>query len=270
MYDKSVSKRLSMILLEKSYLNRIFVDSGVMPAARRKDWNFFSKTKELFEFYEFVKPFACVSLDVPMYPFVYNTWNKSKEELLDITIQNAIKFRDWKPSFNTIKVFPLQGTTKEEYLESFYRLEELGIFNLPNVAIAFGGLATTGLTQQKEIVSYVTNNSKFKEYKNKFKFVHGFGIGNPQRIIELYKLGVNSFDALTVCIMTNTGWYWLRDNSKVRHLIQESPLTRKVRLHFNMSSFWGQLAEKFSLLRGIPLKQEQESVENLDKLTNFR
>jgi queuine/archaeosine tRNA-ribosyltransferase len=197
-----------------------------------------------------------------MYQFVFDKWKISKQKMLDITIENAKKFMAWKPTFETVKVYPIQGTTKEEYLESFKRLISIGAFDTDDkVAIAFGGLATAGRHRPVEVIDYVTKSPEFKQYQKKFQFIHGFGIGNPERILSLYKLGVNSFDALTVCLLTNIGMYWLRTGKLARHLIHESPMTRRLRLHFNMNSFWGQLAELFSKHRNIPLKEELEKID---------
>jgi ParB family chromosome partitioning protein len=260
MYDKGASKRMSLVLMEKKQLDSIFMDSGVMPAAKRKDWKFFDNIDGLIDLYEMIKPDICTSMDVPMYPFVYESWDIPKEQMLDITIENAKKFLEWKPSFETVKVFPIQGTTKEEYLESLQRLQEIGVFKEQNVAIAFGGMATTSSGRQQSIVSYVLSSDTYKNNKKCFKFVHCFGVGHPDRIIELYKLGVTSFDSLSVCLLSNVGWYWLRDGRYARHIIHESPLSRKVRLYFNMASFWGQMVNHFSKYRGIPFKDEQEKV----------
>ena len=268
MHDKGARKRLALILLERSHLNRLFMDSGVMPAARRKDWKYFSHIEDLLKFYEVVQPDICVSLDVPMYPFVYTNWKITKQEMIDITLANAKKFRDWKPSFKTIKVFPLQGTTKEEYLDCFYRYKALGIYDLEDVGSGFGGMATSGAKEQREVVSYVMAVPEVRETFAKLKLIHGFGIGNPQRIIDLYKLGVNSFDSFTTVIITSVGQYWIRNGKMARHIIHESQLSRKIRLYFNISSFWGQLAQKFADYRGLKLKEEQEDVK-LDHLEDY-
>jgi len=269
MYDRTSQKRMSQILLNKQQYNKFFMDSGVMPAAKRKDWKYFDNIKGLIKFYEAVKPDYVVGMDVPMYPFVIKSWvGMTIQQMLDKTIENAKEFAKWKPSWDCVKVFPLQGTTPKEYVDSFHRYARAGIFKQNNVGIAFGGLATRGIKYQKAVISAVMKDPIYREYNNKLKLIHGFGIGNPDKIIELYKLGVYSFDALTTCILTNTGLYWIRNGKYARHLLPESPLSRRVRLYFNIVSFWGQLIEKFAKHLGKKLKQEQEDIK-LDQIEEF-
>jgi len=260
MHDKSIAKQFSNVLLNRDKLDGLFLDCGAFTCMKHKQWSFFSKIDELIAFYENIKPEICTSLDIPTFPFLFEHWKITPQEAIDMTIKNAIKFRDWKPSFKTTKVFVLQGNNKEEYLECLRRYIDLKIFEQNNIALAFGGIATTSLKNQVEWISYVTKSKEFQEIKDKLQFVHGFGVGNPERIATLYQLGVNSFDAVTTIIITNTGGYWLRNGKVARHIIHESPLTRKVRFYFNAVSFWGQLTERFAKLKGIDINEEQEKI----------
>jgi len=266
LYDKSSAKRLTLILLDKAKVDALFCDSGVMPACRKKDWSYFDKVETVLEFYELAKPDICVSCDVPFYPFVFNNWHISKDEMWKITERNAKKFLSWKPKFKTTKVFPLQGDSPESYLECFYRYKKLGVFDEPDTTFGFGGLATSSQSHQVAVVSHVMKDSEVQKVRKRVPFVHGFGIGNPQRILSLYKLGVNSFDALTICVLMATGQYWLRNGKTAIHIIHESPLAREVRLHFNALSFWGQLTELFAKERGIQLTQTTEKRFDLSNL----
>jgi len=260
MHDKGIAKQFSNVLLNRDKLDGLFLDCGAFTCMKHKQWDFFSKIEELIAFYENIKPEICTSLDIPTFPFLFEHWNISPQEVIDKTIDNAIKFRDWKPSFNTTKVFVLQGNNGKEYLDCLKRYIDLGIFEQDNVAIAFGGIATTSLKNQVDWISYVTKSKEFQDIKERLKFIHGFGVGNPERIVTLYQLGVNSFDAVTTIVVTNTGGYWLRNGKIARHIIHESPLTRKVRFYFNAVSFWGQLTEKFAKLKGVKVNKEQEKI----------
>ncbi len=257
MNDKTAAKRLALILLERTHLNRIICDSGTMPAARKKDWEFFNRPEALFKFYDLIKPDACVSLDVPLYPFVIESWKIPIGKMQEITLNNARAFLKWKPQFSTIKIVVLQGSNSSEYIDSFLAYKTLNAFNYDNVTFGFGGLATRSANYQQEIISDTMSNNEVKEVLPTLPFIHAFGIGDPKRILSLYKYGVNSFDSLTTVILTATGQYWLKDNSKQVHIIHETSYSRKIRLYFNMHSFWGQLAEQFSIHRNIPLSKEK-------------
>ena len=201
MYNKSIAKQFANVLLYRDKLEALFMDCGAFVCMKHKKWDFYSKIDELISFYEEIKPDICVSLDVPTFPFLFKHWGITPQEAIKQTISNAKVFRDWKPSFKTIKVFVLQGSNKEEYLECLQRYIDLKVFEQENVALAFGGIATTSLKNQVEWISYVTSSKEFQEIKDKLAFVHGFGVGNPERLVTLYQLGVNSFDAFTVCLL---------------------------------------------------------------------
>ncbi len=224
------------------------MDSGAYPAAKRQDWGHFDKVDALFDLYEKVKPDICTGLDVPMYPFVLKHFKGTEQDLLDKTFNNLIRFRDWKPSFSTVKVFPLQGATVDQYIMMAKKYVKNGFFQGKGTAAAIGGKATATPEEQLEIVKQVVSI-----IGDQVEFIHCFGIGNPQRIVNLYKAGARSFDATTVILMTAFGLYWLKDGTYQKHIIQESPLARKVRLYFNMASFWGQLADQFAKDQKTPL-----------------
>ena len=94
--------------------------SLVVPAAKKKQWKFFTKVPELIQFYEAAKPDICVSLDVPAYKPVLEDWGLTIQEIIDKTVENAKLFMDWEPSFPTVKVYPLQGVEPKHFLECFY------------------------------------------------------------------------------------------------------------------------------------------------------
>lgn len=260
MNDKTAAKRLALILLERKNLGQIICDSGSMPAARKENWDFLYEVHSLIKFYELIKPTACVSLDVPLYPFVTESWKIPIEKMQKITLDNALTFLQWKPSFSTIKILVLQGENSRDYISLFLKYRELNAFDCDNVTFGFGGLATKGSSYQEEIICDTMSNKEVKKVLPSLPFIHAFGIGDPKRILTLYKYGVNSFDSLSSIILSATGNYWLRDNSKHVHIIHESPSSRKIRLYFNMHSFWGMLSEEFAKYRGIPLSKEKRSI----------
>ncbi len=260
MKDKSAAKRLALILLEKSSLDRIICDSGVMPAARKKDWAFFTNPEALFKFYELIEPTACVSLDVPLYPFVIENWKIPIKKMQEMTLENAKKFLEWKPSFETTKIVVLQGNNSQEYAQSLRDYQEINAFEGRNVAFGFGGLATRAFSYQEDVVSTVMSMPEVKEVLPNVPFVHAFGIGDPKRIVGLYKYGVTSFDSLTTIILSVTGHYWLCNNERHTHIVHETSMSRRIRMYFNFHSFWGLLAEQFSIYRGIPLSKEERNV----------
>lgn len=261
MYDKGVAKQFARLLLNRDKFENLFMDCGAFTCMKHKQWSFYSKVNELIAFYESVKPTISTSLDIPTFPFLFKHWKISSKEAVTRTLKNAEAFRDWTPSFETTKVYPLQGGTAQEYIDCFHRYLQLGVFEEENIAVAFGGIATTSLSNQIDWISKTTADPDFKKLRPKLKFVHGFGVGNPKRIVALNKYGVDSFDAVTTIIVSSIGGYWLRDGSVARHIIHETPNTRKVRFYFNANSFWGQLTERLAKANNIVLTNKEAKID---------
>lgn len=261
MYNKGVSKQFAKVLLNREKIQRLFMDCGAFTCMKHKQWSFYDKIDELINFYENIQPTICTSLDVPTFPFLFEHWRISSKKAIKKTLKNAEKFKQWKPSFETIKLYPLQGDSAKEYIECFHMYKDLGVFEEDNVAVAFGGIATTSLKNQIQWISKTTADKDFKKIREKLKFVHGFGVGNPKRIVALNKYGVDSFDAVTTIIISSTGGYWLRDGSIGHHIIHETPISRKLRFYFNANSFWGQLTERLAKAKGIELKEKKGKVD---------
>jgi ParB family chromosome partitioning protein len=253
MRSKSAAKQLARIMLKKGdTVHELMMDSGVVPAAKAKQWSFFDKVPELLQFYDAIQPDICVSLDVPAYPPILNDWGLKVDEILTRTIQNAVLFKDWKPDFETVKIYPLQGVEPEHFLWCFQQYNKIGCFEGDEkTAIAFGSIAKKPIDEIVRMTSLTLQDPEFLEVKKKLEFIHGFGIGQADRIVKLYELGINSFDALTMTIITATGQYLLRDGKYYYHIIQETPTARRIRLLFNVNSFWGLLGQKFAELKGI-------------------
>lgn len=248
MHSKAAAKRLASIMLKRPMIQSFFMDSGAVSAVKKKQLQFFENGAQLIQFYENHKPDICVALDVPAYADTF-----PPKEVVDYTLRNAISFRDWTPSFNTVKVYVLQGIEPEDYLRCFQGYVSMGVFEKDErQALAFGSIAKTSIENIIRKISLVLQDPDYQRIRPQLQFVHGFGVGQPKRIVKLYKLGINSFDALTTVILTAVGQWWIRGKS-VHHLIQESSLSRRVRLLFNVASFWGMLCEEFAKQEGVQL-----------------
>lgn len=255
MHSKSAAKRLTSILMRRRMIELLFFDSGAVTAAKKGQFEFFTKQDQLLQFYENHKPDICVMLDYPTYGGTF-----TPSQVVDGTLYNAFHFKDWHPSFDTVKVYVLQGAAPEDYLRCFRGLLDMGIFNISErQALAFGSIARDTLPQIEHKISLVLQDPDYQRIRPRLQFVHGFGVGQPHKIVRLYELGINSCDALTTVILTAVGKWWVRGKA-VHHLIQESPLARRVRLIFNVVSFWGMLCELFAKQRGLELSQEKASV----------
>lgn len=273
LHNKSANKQLARILVRRSQLvETLFFDSGVVPACKKKQWGFFENTTQLHTFYETVEPDICVGLDVPAYAPVFKEWGLTVQEVISKTVANMEKFRDWKPEFPTVKLYPIQGVSPEDYLDCFGKLLDAGIFDPvmngeEKAAVGFGSIARNKADEILRKLSLVLNDSRFQKLKEKLEFVHGFGVGQPKKIVKLYQEGINSFDALTCTILTATGQYWLR-NGYYYHIIPESPHARRIRMLFNVNGFWGILTEEFAKLKGMQVADEQRKglSESLEKL----
>ncbi len=257
MVEKGNNKHLGQILMKRDTIEEFWMDSGVVPASKKEMWSFFDKSEQLFQFYDSVKPDICVSLDIPAYAPVLEKWRLPIAIILSRTLDNAEKFRDWEPKFPTVKVYALQGVVPEDYLWCFKEYVKRGMLDKDEkVALGFGAVARNKIELVEAKVKAVMSDPLWKEYRPKLEFVHCFGIGQVDRIVKLYQLGVNSFDALTCVIVTATGQYLLRDGKYYPHIALESPLMRRVRLHFNVNSFWNNLTAKFAEVRGMELSDD--------------
>jgi len=274
--EKSSSKRLAQLLFGRETIELLMVDSGAFSAAQRGQWDFFDKNESLFDFYESVEPDICVGLDVPAYSKVMNEWGLTPNEIIEKTLENAAPFRDWKPKFETTKVYTLQGITAEDYLKCFRGYVDLGVFDTDEkVAIAFGSIARSKIEDIVNKVSLTLNDYEFQELYSigGFEFTHYLGIGQPQRLVKLYSItpGRTHADALTTIIVTATGQYWLRgefgSNGKyISHIVPESSLMRRIRLYFNVNSFWNILTECFAKHQGMTQKDTANALRgDLDK-----
>lgn len=266
--DKSMAKTFVSFYSRKEDLEGIFLDSGSFACMRRKDWKFFDNPQVLIDFYESIKPSICTALDIPSFPFLFKHWGISSKEVIDKTLKNIEYFFKWKPSFKTIKVYALQGKTAEEYLDLFYKYIKLGLFEEDNTAIAFGGIATLGFETQKSLIDPVVADREWQRLRPRMKFVHGFGVGNPKRMVYFYNKGLDSFDSATSLILAIMGKYWLRDGSTASHIIHEYRISRKLRMYFNLVSQWGQLVQEFADYRGIKFTEEKEKIE-LEKIKDY-
>lgn len=256
MHSKSAAKRLTSILMRRRLIELLFMDSGAVSAAKKGLFDFFKRQDQLIQFYESYKPDICVMMDYPTYGGTFTS-----QQVVDGTLANAEAFRDWTPSFDTTKVYALQGEHPEDYLRCFRGLLDLGVFRSgERQALAMGSIAKCNLADITNKISLVLQDQDFQDVRSRLEFFHGFGVGQPNKIVPLYDLGFNSFDALTTVIITAVGKWWVR-GKMIHHLIQESPLARKVRLLFNVNSFWGQLCETFAEHKGIQLSDEKASID---------
>ena len=261
LYEKGTSKKLAQLLFARETIELLMVDSGAFSAAQRGQWEFFKKNESLIDFYESVKPDICVGLDIPAYSKVMNEWGLSIDEIIEKTLENAKAFRDWKPSFDTVKVYTLQGVTADDYLKCFRGYVDLGVFDRgERVAIAFGSIARSKIDAIIEKVALTLVDYELQELHSigAIEFIHYLGIGQPTRLVNLYSItpGRTHADALTTVIVSATGQYWLRGefgtNGKyIAHITPESPLMRKIRLYFNVNSFWNILTECFGSWKGM-------------------
>lgn len=247
MHDKhTIRTTLKNLINFRDKVDTLMIDSGGLPAIDRRDFRYFQHQKELLKFYEVVKPDICVSLDVPCYPHVFEKWGISKEDMLERTFKNAKEFLEWNPKWDVIKVFVTQGRRLEDHLYSLEQYKKLGVFKgVDNLGIAIGGQARSSGRLQVEIAKEV--HSFVDAERKDIQFFHFFGVGSPQRIVNLYKCGFNSFDSSTPDKVSVLGIWVPSDGTQQRGLIDyRSPQVDKVRKAFNWVSHWVRLSRMFS------------------------
>ena len=193
----------------KKYLhlaNEIFLDSGMISAWKQNEIEWSDNQQFVLEVAQEINADYVAMLDLPSEPHLLNVNGLTIDEALEITIRNATAFLDVNTSAK--KIFVIQGWYLQDYHKCIEKYQELGILDLQNIWIGIGSVCMRSPRKdinqlylyKDAIVPGLYEVASFIRKQIPNHHIHCFGIGNPERIRKLTKIGINSFDSASASI----------------------------------------------------------------------
>jgi queuine/archaeosine tRNA-ribosyltransferase len=185
---------------------KVFLDSGMISAWKKQDIAWMDNQDYVVELGNEIKADYIAMLDLPSEPHLLKLNDFTVAQAMEVTIRNAEAFIRAKTQ--ATKVFVLQGWLLSDYEKCIHAYRKLGIFALDNIWV---GLGTCCMRRPKadggrqisfiETVPGLYEVARFVRKQLPDHHLHAFGIGKPEWIGELLKIGINSFDSANGSIM---------------------------------------------------------------------
>jgi hypothetical protein len=174
------------------YFSSIMLDCGSMQAIKRGEYEYTDDYKYILRLLKRY-PFTHIcQMDIPCYPQFTKRLSLNYSQILHFNITKGLELLEMDVRPKTVII--LQGRNQDDYRDMVEIYERMGIFSIyeRKLVIGLGGLA------YRRDKGYIIEVARIIRDLIPMKFdLHIFGIGSPDLLFELSRIGFTSTDTST-------------------------------------------------------------------------